>query len=122
MPLVTSAQLTALRAVAFRGLDTPFTVWRTTRVENAYGMSAGAATQVSSGNCWLRMMNKPSLRVQAGMQEGATSIYRLHTTPDVDIEVGDEVRVFGQDNYIVQDTNADDTIQVFRTCLVRRVD
>jgi hypothetical protein len=121
MPLVTPTQLTALRNIAFRGLDTPFTVWRVTRVENAYGTSEGPLAQVSSGMCWLRMMNKPRLGEQV-MQIAATSVYRLHTTLDVDIEVGDEVRAFGNDKYIVQDVNNDDTIQVFRTAILRRVD
>jgi hypothetical protein len=120
MSLVTPTQMAALRKLAYRGLETPFEVWRTTRTESVYG-TASAQTKVSEGIGWLRMMNRPHLSEQAGMREGATSVYRLHTTPDVDVEVGDEIRVSGTDGYIVQDTNFDDTIQVFRTCVLRRI-
>lgn len=122
MALVSEAQLNALRKYAYRGLDTPFTVWRKTRVENDYGMSEGPPAQVSSGVCWLRMMNTPRLREMVGHQEGSVNIYRMHTTLDVDIDVEDEIHVFGHIHYVVQDVNDDDTIQVFRTAIVRRAD
>jgi hypothetical protein len=119
MPFVSAAQLTALRNIAYRGLDTPFELWRSTQVESDYGSSTSWGL-VTSGKCWLRMMNKPHTVEQLGMIEGATAIYRMHTDVSVIINNGDRVRINDID-YEVNDVNDDDTIQVFRTALLRRI-
>lgn len=118
--LVTDAQLAALRRVGYRQLVTPYTVWRKTRVESDFGTSE-SWSQVGSGMGWLRMINRPHTIEQVGFIEGATEVYRFHTDVAVDITNGDRLHMWDQD-YEVHDVNSDDTVQVFRTCLLRRVE
>ena len=122
MPLVSDSQMAALRNLANKGLDTAYTVWRRTRAETVYGMEDGEPTQVYEGVCWLRMMNQPFISEGTGMKSTQMSRYRMHTTRDADIAVDDEIRVSDQENYIVQDVNTDDTVQIFRTAILRRVE
>jgi len=120
MPLVSAPQINVLRKIAYRGLDTPYTIWRPSRVDNGYGTDQIVFTQVGSGICWMRQSNNPFLHVEVG-QELATNIYRMLTEFNKDIQVSDEIRI-GDNAYIVQNTNEDDTIRVFSTVTVRRVD
>jgi len=119
MALISAAQLAAVRKVAYRGLTTPYSVWRKTRSESVYGTS-DTWSEVATGTGWLRMMNKPKTTEQVGNIEGATSNYRFHTDVAVSIEIGDRIRISGVD-YEVNDVNSDDTIQVFRTCFLRLI-
>ena len=117
--LVTDAQIAALRKVAYRQLVTPFTVWRKTRVESDLGTS-DTWTQVDSGLGWLRSMNTPKTIEQTGYIEGAIAVYRFHADVSVEVHDGDRLRMVNQ-NYEVQDVNEDDTVQIFRTCILRRI-
>ncbi len=119
MPFFTQGQLNTLRQYGYKGLTRPFVLQRKTRVENAYG-TEDTWTTVHEGMGWLRMMNKPHTREQAGLIEGAVSIFRFHTNVEVHIDEGDRILMEGY-TYVVHDVNDDDTIQVFRTALCRRM-
>ena len=56
MPLVSAAQITALRTVAYKQLDTPVTISRATQTEGDYG-SEEVWTEVTSALGWLREMS-----------------------------------------------------------------
>lgn len=120
MSLVSTAQLTQLRAVAYRGLDTPVTIQRRTAIETDADVAYTWAT-VTTTLGWLRMMNKPHVVAQFGYIAGATNIFRLHLRHDVDVQPEDRV-VIGDTTYEIQDSNQEDTIQVFRTLVVRSIE
>ena len=119
MPFVSAGQLAALRSVAYRGLDTPFEVYRRQRTESPYG-TQDSWVKVAEGLCWLRMMNQPKTTTHADDSEGALTVYRMHTDVAITVQFGDRIRIGGAD-YETQDTNDDDTIQVFRTLILRRI-
>jgi len=118
-PLVSAAQIDQLRTVAYKGLDTPVTIQRRTFVEGAADVTYTWAT-VGTATGWLRHMNKPDIDIQV-RYAGSTNIYRLHLRHDVDLQPEDRV-VIGGETFEVQDTNAENTIQIFRTAIVRRID
>jgi hypothetical protein len=118
-PLVSAAQIDQLRTVAYRGLDTPVTIQRRTFVEGAADVSYTWATVITTTG-WLRGMNRPDLDLQV-RYAGATNIYRLHLRHDIDLQNEDRV-VIGGETYEVQETNAENTIQIFLTALLRRIE
>lgn len=120
MSLVTETQLDALRQVAYRGLDTPVAIMRRTAYETDADV-AYAWAEVSTVMGWLRHMNNPGIDVQTGRIAGTMSIFRLHLRHDVDIRHDDRV-VIGGETYLVQDVNSENTITVFRTAMLRRIE
>ena len=118
MSLISEAQLAQLRTVAYRGLDTTVTIQRRTPVEGPADTTYTWAT-VATATGWLRHMNKPEVDIQI-KYAGALNVYRLHLRHDVDILPEDRV-VVGGDTYEVQETNSENTIQIFRTAILRRI-
>lgn len=119
MPLVSDAQLAQLRSVAYQGLDTPVTISRPTSAESAYG-SVETHTVVETTNGWLREMTTS----RAGIMNGfiaTTGMFRLHVAVGTDIRPGDRVTVSG-DDFEVQDVNELNTIRIFTTAVLRRVE
>jgi len=119
MPLVSAAQITALRNVAYKQLDTPVTISRATQTEGDYG-SVEVWSEVASAMGWLREMST----TKAGDQitfVGTTGTFRLHLQHDVDIRPGDRVSAMG-DDFTVSDVNNDNTIRIFSTAIMRRVE
>lgn len=119
MPLVSDAQLDQLRSVAYRGLDTPITISRPTSAEGDYG-SVETYTTVTTTNAWLREMTTS----RAGIMNGfiaTTGMFRLHLAVGTDIRPGDRVTVSGED-FEVQDVNELNTIRIFTTAILRRVE
>lgn len=118
-PLVSDTQIAQLRTVAYRGLDTSVTIQRRTATEGPADVVYTWAT-VTTAKGWLRAMNKPEVDLQV-RYAGVTNVYRLHLRHDVDIRPEDRVLV-GSETYEVQDTNAENTIQIFRTATLRRIE
>ena len=119
MPLVSTTQLTAIRNIAYRGLDTPVTIQRKTVSEGDFG---GVETwnTVTTTNGWLREMTttKP-FGIASLLQTVGT--FRLHLAVGTDIQPGDRAVVNGVE-FEVNDTNADNTLQVFTTAILRRTE
>jgi hypothetical protein len=119
MPLVSATQIAALRTVAYKGLETPISILRKETVENAYG-SEEMWVEVSDTLGWVREMST----TKAGEMLtfiGTTGTFRLHVEADVDIRPGDTVGIEGT-IFTVSDTNSDNTIRVFTTAIMRRVE
>lgn len=119
-PLVTDDMLDTLRGFADQGLQRPFTVLRKQAVvANPYGDDTEEWVEQTSTWGWLKMVNSPYLSENSGLVAGL-SIYRLELPIDTDVAVGDMIGGEGS-TYVVQDTNNDDTLQMWRTLIVRRL-
>lgn len=128
-PLVTPAMMARIRGYGNRQLVTTMVIQRRIQTETEYGSNT-SYQPVQTVKGWLRMFNKPDLVEKTGVI-GATGIFRLHLPQGTDIREGDQVLVTDPNltvgepyplKYIVNDVNNDDTIQVFTTALVRRIE
>jgi len=122
-PLVSPAQLTALRGVAYHGLDSTATVTRQTQVETAFG-SESSWTTISTGTpCWVRGVNIPSVVTTGSMREVVIGAFRIHFEQDADVRANDRVTVDGDGSvYDIIDMNRENTIQIFRTAIGKKVE
>ena len=118
-PLVTDSQMKALAKLANKGNKRPFTVLRATQVENAYGMGIDWV-EIAKSEGWLKQLNNPYTRLQAGHIAQATQIYRLHFEIPTTwmIREGDRVVMEGY-TYEVNNSNEDETWIFWMTCLLR---
>lgn len=119
MSLITATQLNAIRAIAYQGLDTPLTIERKTFSEGDYG-SVETWSTVASTNGWLREMTSTKPFGIANLIS-TVGTFRLHLAVGTDIEPGDRVTVDG-DQFEVNETNTHNTIRVFTTAVLRRVE
>lgn len=119
MSLITEAQLDTLRSVAYRGLETPITIKRPTQVEGPYGSEATYAT-VTETLGWIREMST-SRAGEIVSFIGTTGTFRLHVRHDVDLRPGDRVELEG-DAFEVADVNDHNTLRIFTTGVLRRVE
>lgn len=120
MALITDSQFVALRAFANKNLVTPYEVYRPTKVENDYGTDT-TFSLVYSDVGWLKLINTPYISEHE--QRGQSMIkYRLHCRLESDIKIGDEIRMEGNSKYMVQATDADDTMQIYLTVDLRRME
>jgi SPP1 family predicted phage head-tail adaptor len=119
MPLVSDAQLAQLRFVAYQGLDTEIVIKRPTQAETVYG-SVGGYTTVATTTAWIREMSTSRAGIMLGVI-ATTGTFRLHVRYDTDIRPGDRVEVNGE-SFEVQDLNELNTIRVFTTAVMRRVE
>lgn len=121
MPLVSETQLTALRSVAYRGLETTASaILRSIQVENDFGSENAWGTVALDAPCWLRSQSATNVTSMAS-QLAVTGTFRLHFEVGVDVEAGDHV-VIGDDTYDVTDTNYENTLRIFTTAVVRKVE
>lgn len=118
MPLVSESQLAALRAVAYQGLETEVTILRSAQVENIYGSEEAWVDQGSTLG-WIREMSTSKVGIMSGFL-ATTGTFRLHVAVDVDLEPGDRVGIDGV-IFNVSDTNSDNTIRVWTTAIMRRI-
>lgn len=116
---VTDAQIAQLRQIANAGLFRAFNILRKTRVENVYG-TEDVWDVVATGMGWLRNMNKPRTGEQVGHIEGAEATYRFHCEHGTDLRVGDRVSMEGK-LYEVSDTNADNSVQIYASGVLRLI-
>jgi hypothetical protein len=119
MPLVSAAQMNALRTVAYNGLDTPISILRSTQIENDYGSEEVWVT-VEDTVGWIKEMSTSKVAEVAGYL-GVTSVFRLDAPIDADIRSGDRVGIEG-DMFSVNDVNTHNTIRVFCKATMRRVE
>lgn len=121
MPLVSATQLNAIRAVANNGLDSTATaILRPIQIENDFGSEDNFATVLLDVPCWLREMASTNV---GSMASRLTTVgtYRCHFEAGLDVQPGDTVVIAGVD-YAVQGTNVENTLQVFTTALMRKVE
>lgn len=119
MPLISTEQMDALRAVAYQGLDTPISILRETQMETDFGSEAVWAT-VGESVGWIKEMSTSKVAEIAGYL-GTTGMFRLDAPVDADIRPGDRIGIEGN-MFNVNDTNSDNTIRVFCKATMRRVE
>lgn len=118
MPLVSSSQMAALRAVAYQGLDTEISILRSTQMETDFGSEpVWATTDVTVG--WVKEMSTSKVAEIAGYL-GTSSMFRLDAPVEADIRPGDRIGIEGV-IFDVNDTNSDNTLRVFCKATMRRV-
>lgn len=117
-PLVTEEMLDTLRTFAYPGLQTPVAILRRQAVTaNPYGDDTEDWVEVSDTFGWFRQMNDPYIAAANGVA-AITGIFRLELPVGTDVAPGDMVGVEGQ-TYMVENTNVEDTLQVFLEVYVR---
>jgi hypothetical protein len=123
-PLINDEMLASIRDWAYKGLQTEFVVKRKQVISsNPYGDDQEAWVEVFEVMGWIKMINQPVIDVGLGLVS-ATNVFRLELPIDADIRVGDKV---AQDDdrsheYVITDTNDEDTLQVWRSCFARRLE
>lgn len=119
MPLVSATQLSQLRAVAYKGLDTEITIERPTQTETDFGSTEEFAP-VETTLAWIREMSTSAPGSMVGLT-ATTEVFRIHVRHDVDIQPHDRITA-GSSQYTVTGVNTDNTIRIFTTALARRVE
>lgn len=111
----------ALRRIANKGLFREYSIYRKARVENDFGTAdVWPDDPVATGLGWLRNMNKPKTGEQTGHLEGAEAVYRFHCEVGTDLRVGDRVDMEGG-RYEVSDVNTDNSVQIYRSAVLRAI-
>lgn len=121
MPFVTPTQLTALRSVAYRGLDSSATIERSVEVENAFGSAPQWTTVATGVPCWVRAMPLASNIIDVAYRAAVIGAFRIHFEVDADVIHGDRITV-GDEQFEVIDVNVENTIQIFRTAVAKRIE
>lgn len=119
MAFVSATQLTALRTVAYRGLDTEVTIDRPTQVETDFG-SKESYVPVATTLAWVREMSSSPAGAMLGMI-GTTEVFRIHVMHNIDIRPHDRITA-GDSQFTVTSTNSENTIRIFTTAICRRVE
>ena len=120
MPLVSATQLTQLRAVAYRGLDTEITIDRPVQTESDFG-SKETFQPVATTLAWVREMSTSPAGIMLGLVS-TTGVFRIHVAFDVDIQPHDRITMPSGDQLTVTDVNSENTIRIFTTAVCRRVE
>lgn len=121
MALVTEDMLVMLRQYAYSGLVTDVQIKKRVRGDNEYGDSEETWPTVNSTvKGWLRQMNDPAILESLGLA-GAVGVFRLEMPVGSDVASGDQV-VIGPGIYTVENTNTEDTLQVFLEAYVRKIE
>ncbi len=119
--LVTPTMLAKLRSVGYKGLTSDVQVWRKMPPqENPYGDGDEEWVNYGTYKGWMRQMNDPKLGMGVG-EVSQVGIFRLHLEAAVEVFTDDKI-VFEGAEYIVQNSNDDDTIRIFTTCYLRKIE
>lgn len=119
-PLIPPGLIDRLRKIANRGLQTSVTHLRETPgTEGDYGTTAPTWTEVGTYLGWVRQPTLAELREAGASVVSAIGTYRLHLESSKEVAIGDKFLIGGEE-YVVQDTNVENTYRVFTTCLLRR--
>ena len=129
-PLLTPKQLTAVQAVALRGMQTPITILRRAQVAASgpgsdYGDDELTYTETSESRRtevmgWFRSTPTPVQTVDTGAII-TVNTYRLLVPVGTDILPGDEAQVDGDPNtYTVSDTTAESNWLPYLQCSLRK--
>lgn len=110
--LISDQLLRNLRVVANKQLVTPVKVHRMVATEGPFG-TVEVDTVVAETMCWYKPAFKGDLRVQPGGRIANDSLSEFRFDINEDIRVGDKLEVNGVTGYLVQDTSADATIQLY---------
>jgi hypothetical protein len=118
-PLLSAAQLAAIRTVAERGMQTTCVIGRRTTANNVYedGGTVSWPT-VATVQGWLRSMPTPNQVTDEGSLVTANT-YRLLLPVGTDCRVGDQVTI-GADVYTVSDTSGESTWQAVLNVSLRK--
>lgn len=119
-PLLTSAMLDRVRSIGARTLTQSFTILVRTTEPNDYG--DGSEVYVDSGDYLgrIRQMNNADLGEGIAVVS-AVGMFRLHLPPTVSIAEGDMVADTAGNLYVVNNSNSEDTIRVFTTAMVQKI-
>ena len=119
-PLVSPSLIVKMRKIANRGLQTKVTILRRLPVEeNPYGDDTEGWVTMGEFQGWVRGIGTARLVDTTANVVGAIGVFRLHLKADVEIDSGDMV-VIDSSEYVVQDSNVENTYRVFTTAILRR--
>lgn len=110
--LISDQLLRNLRRVANKQLVTPVKIHRVVAVEGPYG-TVETDVVIAETTCWYKPAFKGDLTVQAGGRIAVDSGAEFRFDIDEDVRVGDKLEVNGVTGFLVQDTTADATIQLY---------
>ena len=125
-PLVTDAQVAALRSVAERGLKDTVTVYRRTALaesdpDNIYGDDTETwVAQSPTVKGWLFSTPSPSIDEFNGRM-ALVNTYRLFLPVGTEVESGDQVDINGH-RFVVSDTVEESTWLPILRCSLRRAE
>ena len=119
-PLITPSMLKVVRNAGKRMLTQTFTHLVRTTVANDYGDGEEAFVDAGDYSGWIRMMNQPDLRSGEGLVSAVGS-FRLHLEHTVNLEEGDLVADASGNLYTVNDVNTEDTVKVYTTAMVQKL-
>jgi len=120
MPLLTAAQLAAVRQAAELGMVTPVVIRRRSVAEGDYGDDEPTYTPVASVKGWLYSRPTP-IQEEAGGRLITANTYRLLLPVGTDILPGDEVTIGGE-TFVVSDTTAESTWNPMLKASLRRAE
>jgi hypothetical protein len=121
MGLVSQGQLTALRKIAYQGLEFRAIILRSIQVETAFGSEAVWATLDTDVPCWVRFTGLTQNLGQAAFREVMVGTLRMHFEIDRDIEIADRLVVDGSELDVI-DMNVENTYKIFKTALGKKVE
>jgi hypothetical protein len=110
--LISDQLLRNLRVVANKQLVTPVKVHREVKSDGPFGTTT-TDTVVAETVCWFKPAFKGSLNIQPGGRIALDSGAEFRFDIGEDIRVGDRLEVNGVTGFVVQDTSADATIQLY---------
>jgi hypothetical protein len=110
--LISDQLLRNLRRVANKQLVTPVKIHRTVTTEGPYGTVETDAV-IADTTCWYKPAFKGDLTIQPGGRIAVDSGAEFRFDIGEDVRVGDRLEVNGVTGFIVQDTTADATIQLY---------
>lgn len=119
MPLVSTAQLNALRSLVEEGMETWVDIYPKVEVETPSDTSVEWPTKSQTLKGWLRSDPANRFAVDVGVTE-AQAPFRLLLPVGTEIHSGDRVVISG-DTYTVVDTNVENTLKVSLRCWLRKL-
>jgi hypothetical protein len=121
MPLVSPTQLTVLRNIAYKNLDSSALIERSTEVENDFGTNESWTIVATDVPCWIRGTTVPSSLSDVAMRIAVIGTFRIHFQVGTDIQLNDRLTIGGEQFYVI-DMNVENTIQIFTTAMAKRVE
>lgn len=118
-PYISTGMKLNLRRVAASMFTDQATVYRHALVQTDYG-TADSWQHISTTPCWLRQMNNPDLKPEAG-GIFTLGIFRVLFPWGTDVRPADRIEIGGA-TYLVQNTNTEDTNAVSLVCMVQRLE
>ncbi len=119
-PLLTPAMLNKVRQIGERTLSQTFTHLIRDYEDGDYEDRVEIFIDAGDHIGRIRMMNNPDLGAGAGLISGV-GVFRLHLPHTVHLDEGDLIADANGNQYVVNDVNTEDTVRVFTTAMVQKI-